>query len=52
MVVEARLGATLAQGGAYENEHCFVFELGDGLIRRVRDYRDTAKGLRMMLARR
>ncbi len=50
VVVEMRLGATLAHGGAYDNEYCFVFELRDGLIWRVREYMDTAKGLRQMLA--
>ena len=50
VVVEMRLGATLAHGGAYDNEYCFVFELRDGLIWRVREYMDTARGLRQMLA--
>ena len=50
VVVETRLSATLAHGGAYDNDYCFIFELEDGLIRRVREYMDTAKGLRQMLA--
>jgi hypothetical protein len=36
--------ATLAHGGHYENDYCFVFELRDGLIHRVREYMDTQRG--------
>lgn len=44
VVVETRLQATLAHGGHYDNEYCFVFELEAGLIRRVREYMDTQRG--------
>jgi len=47
VVIEQRLRATLANGNAYDNDYCFVLELENGLIRRVREYMDTAKGNRM-----
>jgi ketosteroid isomerase-like protein len=49
VVIEQRLRATLANGNAYDNDYCFVLELENGLIRRVREYMDTAKGNRMVL---
>ncbi len=48
VVMEARLRATLANGNAYDNDYCFVFEVEGGRIRRVREYMDTAKGNRMV----
>jgi len=47
-VIEQRLRATLANGNAYNNDYCFVLELENGPIRRVREYMDTAKGNRMV----
>jgi hypothetical protein len=44
------MSATLANGNHYTNDYCFVFELRDGLIHRVREYMDTAKGMRMVFA--
>jgi ketosteroid isomerase-like protein len=35
-------------GNHYANDYCFVFELRDGLIHRVREYMDTARGHRMI----
>ncbi|WP_051581631.1 nuclear transport factor 2 family protein [Pseudonocardia acaciae] len=46
VVVEETMSATLVNGNAYSNDYCFVFELRDGLIRRVREYMDTARGHR------
>jgi uncharacterized protein len=46
VVVEETMRATLADGNAYVNDYCFVFELRDGLICRVREYMDTARGHR------
>ncbi len=46
VIVEETMGATLANGNAYRNDYCFVFELRDGLIHRVREYMDTARGHR------
>jgi hypothetical protein len=34
--------------GLTANDYCFVFELRDGLIHRVREYMDTARGHRMV----
>ncbi|MFH9419739.1 nuclear transport factor 2 family protein [Streptomyces sp. NPDC017529] len=48
VAVEATMTATLANGNPYSNDHCFVFELRDQLIHRVREYADTARGLRMV----
>jgi ketosteroid isomerase-like protein len=49
VVIEQRLRATLANGNAYDNDYCFVLELENGLIRRVREYMDAAKGNRLVL---
>ncbi len=38
--------ATLAHGGHYDNDYCFIFELENGLIERVREYMDTQRGAR------
>jgi len=46
VVVEETMTATLANGSHYVNDYCFVFELRDGLIHRVREYMDTARGHR------
>ncbi|MET7703398.1 nuclear transport factor 2 family protein [Streptomyces sp. NPDC005485] len=48
VVVEETMTATLADGAHYANDYCFVFELRDGLIHRVREYMDTARGQRMI----
>jgi len=50
VIVEQRMRATLANGNAYDNDCCFVFEVENGLIRRVREYMDTAKGHHMIFA--
>lgn len=48
VVVEETMTATLANGNHYANDYCFVFELRDELIHRVREYMDTARGHRMI----
>lgn len=48
VIVEERMRATLCHGGIYDNEYCFIFEMENGLIRRVREYMDTARGHRMI----
>lgn len=48
VVVEETMSATLINGNHYENDYCFIFELRDGLIHRVREYMDTARGHRMI----
>jgi ketosteroid isomerase-like protein len=50
VVVEETMTATLANGNHYANDYCFVFELRDGLIHRVREYMDTARGHRMIFS--
>jgi ketosteroid isomerase-like protein len=44
VITEARMTGTLAHGGHYENDYCFIAELKDGLIHRVREYMDTQRG--------
>lgn len=46
VIVEETMTATLANGNRYSNDYCFVFELRDGVIHRVREYMDTARGHR------
>jgi uncharacterized protein len=48
VIVEERMQATLAHGGHYDNDYCFVFELEGGLIKRVREYMDTQRGAAML----
>ncbi|WP_433623924.1 nuclear transport factor 2 family protein [Nocardia sp. CA-120079] len=47
VVVEERMRATLMNGNHYDNDYCFVFELRDGLIHRVREYMDTRRAAEM-----
>jgi ketosteroid isomerase-like protein len=44
VILEERMRATLAGGRHYDNDYCFVFELREGRIARVREYMDTRKG--------
>jgi uncharacterized protein len=46
VIVEERMRATLSHGGNYDNDYCFIFELENGLIKRVREYMDTQRGAR------
>jgi ketosteroid isomerase-like protein len=48
VIVEERMQAALAHGGRYDNDYCFIFELEDGLIKRVREYMDTRRGARCL----
>ncbi|GAA2636967.1 nuclear transport factor 2 family protein [Actinomadura fulvescens] len=48
VIVEETMTATLANGNHYANDYCFVFELQEGMIHRVREYMDTARGHRMV----
>jgi uncharacterized protein len=45
-VLENRFQATLASGRRYDNDYCFVIEVRDGRIRRMREYMDTQRGFR------
>ncbi|MFF1921044.1 nuclear transport factor 2 family protein [Streptomyces sp. NPDC058221] len=51
VIVEETMTATLADGNHYANDYCLVFELRDGLVHRVREYMDTARGHRMISGR-
>jgi ketosteroid isomerase-like protein len=44
VVVEERMQATLPHGGRYDNEYCFIFEVEEGRIHRVREHMDTRRG--------
>ncbi|QBS43513.1 nuclear transport factor 2 family protein [Nocardia sp. CS682] len=48
VIVEETMTATLANGNAYENDYCFIFELHEGRIHRVREYMDTARANTMV----
>lgn len=50
VVVEERMRATLMNGNHYDNDYCFIFELHDGLIHRVREYMDTRRAEEMFSA--
>ncbi|WP_405922558.1 hypothetical protein [Streptomyces sp. NBC_00035] len=42
--MEETMTAALTNGSHYANDYCFVFQLRDGLIHRVRENKDTAPG--------
>jgi uncharacterized protein len=44
VVVEHRLSATLPNGRSYVNDYCFVYEVRDGTVWRIREYMDTRGG--------
>jgi ketosteroid isomerase-like protein len=44
VVVEHRLSATLPNGRSYVNDYCFVYEVREGKVRRIREYMDTRGG--------
>ena len=44
VVVEHRLSATLPNGRSYVNDYCFVYEVRDGKVWRIREYMDTRGG--------
>ena len=44
VVVEHRLSATLPDGRPYINDYCFVYEVRDGKVWRIREYMDTRGG--------
>ncbi len=43
VIVELTNRGKVANGKQYENEYCFVFEIEEGKIRRIREYVDTQK---------
>ena len=44
VVVEHRLSATLPNGRPYVNDYCFVYEVHDDKVLRIREYMDTRGG--------
>ena len=50
VTLEVTMTATLASGNPYDNDFCFVVEVRDGLVHRVREYTDTARGHRLIFA--
>lgn len=44
VVVEHRLSATLPNGRPYINDYCFLYEVRDGKVWRIREYQDTRGG--------
>jgi len=47
-VLEMRFQATLSNGRYYDNDYCFVIEVKDGRIHRMREYMDTQRGFRLI----
>jgi uncharacterized protein len=48
VILELTNRGKFANGRDYENEYCFVFEIENGKIRRVREYVDTQKVKELM----
>jgi len=44
VVVEHRLSATLPTGRSYVNAYCFVYEVREDKVWRIREYMDTRGG--------
>jgi ketosteroid isomerase-like protein len=44
VVVEHRLSAVLPNGRTYLNDYCFVYQVRDGKVWRIREYMDTRGG--------
>jgi uncharacterized protein len=44
VLVEHRLSATLPNGRSYLNDYCFVYEVRNGKVWRIREYMDTWGG--------
>jgi uncharacterized protein len=48
VILELTNRGKVANGKNYENEYCFIFELEDGKIRRIREYVDTQKAKELL----
>ena len=51
VVVEHRLSATLPNGRPYVNDYCFVYEVHNGKVWRIREYMDTRGGWQQVFGR-
>ncbi len=45
VVLQTRLRSTLPNGRRYDNDYCFLVDVRDGRIHRVREHLDTHRGL-------
>jgi ketosteroid isomerase-like protein len=50
VIIELTNRGKVSNGKQYENEYCFVFELEDGKIRRIREYVDTQKAKEILFS--
>jgi ketosteroid isomerase-like protein len=50
VAIEHRLSATLPNGRPYVNDYCFVYEVRDGKVWRIREYMDTRGGWAQVFA--
>jgi uncharacterized protein len=50
VIVELTNRGKVSNGKTYENEYCFVFELEDGKVRRIREYVDTQKAKEILFS--
>jgi uncharacterized protein len=48
VILELTNRGKVSNGTSYENEYCFVFELENGKIRRIREYVDTQKAKELL----
>jgi uncharacterized protein len=48
VILELTNRGKVSNGKFYENEYCFVFELENGKIRRIREYVDTQKAKELL----
>ncbi len=49
VILELTNRGKVSNGKLYDNEYCFVFELENGKIRRIREYLDTQKAKEIIL---
>jgi ketosteroid isomerase-like protein len=50
VIVELTNRGKVSNGKTYENEYCFVFELEDDKIRRIREYVDTQRAKEILFS--
>ena len=50
VILELTNRGKVSNGKNYENEYCFIFELEDGKIRRIREYVDTQKAKEILFS--
>ena len=50
VILELTNRGKVSNGKQYENEYCFVFEIEDGKVRRIREYADTQKAKEILFS--